>query len=119
MSALTLANPFADFADARPVPDLPLPASFRADMAGWDEPVHGDLVHPSRLLPGDYLLDAESGTVPAAWVRVAEVAPVADGTRLVTSGGLAVTVPPRRHVWVFRAPDVLAWAVLSESAGAR
>lgn len=107
-----------------------LPDVFPAEMTATDEPVHGELREifprtarrsrpdPVALLPGDYLLDADSSTAPAAWMRVDEVAHTAAGSDVRLSAGLTVFVLAGRQVWVWRAPDVLAWMVLGESAGA-
>lgn len=129
MSTLTVTplNPFG----ALSLPELP--DALRAVMNDFGEPVYGqgDLREifprtarrsrpdPVALLPGDYLLDAESSTVPAAWMRVDEVAHAAAGSWVRLSAGLAVFVTAGRPVWVWRAADVLAWMVPGESAGAR
>lgn len=112
-------------------PALSLPDVFEAQMTATGEPVHGELREifprtarrsrpdPVELRPGDYLLDHESSTVPAGWMRVDEVAHTATGSRVRFSTGLGITVPAGRPKWLWRAADVMAWACLGESAGAR
>jgi hypothetical protein len=105
-----------------------LPSAFRAEMTSNDEPVHGELrgifprtarrsrPDPVALLPGDYLLD--EGDAPC-WLRVEFAVHEATGSVVRTSNGLTLTVGAGRAVWVWRAADVLVWAALGESAGAR
>lgn len=110
MTALLIAEEIP----ARPAPDVPLPAAFRAELNGFDEPVHGSLCDPSAARPGDYTL-GESGN----WLRVLAVDASAGGW-VVWAGrlpGAGLAVAAGRQVWVWRAADVLVWAVLGESAG--
>lgn len=107
-----------------------LPNAFRAAIGALDEPVHGQgelreifprtarrsRPDPIALLPGDYLLG--EGEAPS-WLRVEFAAHEATGSQVHTTSGLRVFVPAGRPVWVWRAADVMAWMVLSESAGAR
>lgn len=105
-------------------PDVPLPDVFRAELNGFDEPVHGMLreimprtsrsgrLDPVELRLGDYFLD-ESGV----WLRVRFVEHGATGSRVHTFAGVSLFVPAGRSVWVWPAGDVLVWAVLGESAG--
>lgn len=108
-------------------PDVPLPEVFRAELNGFDEPVHGMLreifprtaragrPNPVQLLPGDYVLDGDEGS--AVWLRVGFVKHGATGSRVHCCSGWSFFVPAGRQVWVWPAGDVLVWAVLGESAG--
>lgn len=110
MTALLLAEEIP----ATATPELPLPDVFDAQMNDCDEPVHGDLRDLSDVFPGDYTL-GESGR----WLRVLAVDPDAGGW-MVWAGrmpGVGLAVAAGRQVWVFRAVDVMALALLSESAG--
>lgn len=114
---------------ASSAPVLSLPDVFGAQMTDTDEPVHGELREifprtarrsrpdPVELRPGDYLLDHESSTVPAGWMRVDGVTHTANGSQVRFSTGLGITVPAGRSKWVWCAADVMAWACLGESAG--
>ena len=107
-------------------PLLPLPSRFPAQMTDCDEPVHGDLretyprtarrsrLDPIALLPGDYILG--EGDAPW-WLRVDFASHGRTGTWVCTTSGLRVFVPAGREKWVWRAADVLVWAVLGEDAG--
>lgn len=123
MTALLLDEEIA----AGVAPGLPLPVAFRAEMNADDEPVHGRLreIFPRTSRPGredwfnlrhgDFVLDGDGRN--AVWLRVKFVAHGATGSRVHTWSGAALPVPAGRPVWVWRAVDVMVWAVLGEGAG--